>query len=425
MADTLQFAPMRNAQSRLLKLPNEARIACFLPTDRDVLHLSQSCKEMWNKVFESESAIWRDRFGKHYDTAPGRTSRELKIEYQIRAIVLASPIQFKEEENDRQSLWMEVMQTMLEEALKLPIAPGASSKTLQRIRETLESVDFLSEFQKEETSSQLFYALQLCLTSFALDPTVTEPCRRTDYDIRQVYSCAEKVGRAFVDHDNLDLAKLLNLRNFWQRHFLNVSELTYQESFSGLPTEMKPKVQKDNPTKIFKLSPSWLGYYSCMHPLSDLYKMNERQTCADFETHGDSIDIMTLELKPSFEHFWPEECNMIIPLASGRDIKRTYFDGKQRAYGGPYEAGNHVFGFTEEIVVPHGGFEGWTRVCFTIVEADEDDEDDDKVFSLVMEGEGWIHGYEAIIVPGGCIMLGRWVDMKEPDAKGPFIFWDV
>lgn len=116
---------------------------------------------MWNKAFGSDSAIWRDRFGKHYDIVPGRTSRELKIEYQIRALVLRHPIQFKEKEDDRQYLWMEVMQTMVEEALTLPIAPGDTSKTLQRIHETLKRVNFLCEFQKHQTPSPLFCALQL------------------------------------------------------------------------------------------------------------------------------------------------------------------------------------------------------------------------------------------------------------------------
>ncbi|KAJ5502042.1 hypothetical protein N7463_004916 [Penicillium fimorum] len=375
---------------------------------------------MWVTVFEYESAIWRARFVKHYDMAPGRPSRELRFEYQIRAIVLSAPIQFKEEEDDRQYLWMEVMQTMLEESLKIPIALGEISKTLQRIRETL----------------------RVCLTSFALDPTIAEPCRRTDYDIRQVYSYEERVGGAFIDHDDLDLPKLLNLRNFWQRHFLNASELTYQESFSGLPEELKPKTRKDNPAEVSKLSPSWLGYYSCMHPLSDLQRLDERQTCADLETHGDSIDVMvggwrvarkavmtrltyvkTLDLQPSPEKFWPEQCSKLIPLASGPEIKQIYFDGRQRAYGGAYEAGNYVFGFTEEIAVPHGGFEGWTRVCFIIVETD--DKEDEMPPSPAMDGEGWIYGYEAVIIPGGRIMLGRWVDMKEPEARGPFIFWDV
>ncbi|KAI3081450.1 hypothetical protein CBS147339_2768 [Penicillium roqueforti] len=413
---------MPSAPSRLLELPNEVLqdIACYLPNDRDVFHLSQSCKEMWNKVFGSDSSVWRYLFGKHYDIVPGKNSGELKIEYQIRAIVLGATIRFKEKEDDRQFLWMEVMQTMLEESLQLTIVPGSTQKTLQRIQEKLEKVDFLSEFQKEP-SSKLFYGLQLSLSAFALDPTITDHCRRTDYDIKQVYAYGEKLGKAYIDHKKLDLVKLLNLRNFWQRHLLNTSEFTFQESFSALPAEMKPKTRKELPIEESKLSSSWLGYYSCMHPISDLQD-NERQSCADLETHGDGVEIMTLDLATS-EEFWPKQCSKIMPLAKGRNIKRTYFDGKQRAYSGAHEAGNHVFGFTEEIAVSHGGFEGWMRICFIIAEADEDDEE--KHSPLVMDGPGWIHGYEAVIIPGGRLMLGRWLDMKETGARGPFIFWDV
>ena len=36
----------------------------------------------------------------------------------------------------------------------------------------------------------------------------------------------------------------------------------------------------------------------------------------------------------------------------------------------------------------------------------------------------WIHGYEGVLFPGGRMMIGRFVDMVETDARGPFIFWD-
>lgn len=116
---------------------------------------------MWEKVFEAESAFWRDRFAKHYDLPPGRSSRELKIEYQIRAIVLNSQIRFKGKEDERQYLWMEVMQTMLEESLLARLAPGENSKTMHCICKILKGMDFLSEFEKAGPSSPLFYALQL------------------------------------------------------------------------------------------------------------------------------------------------------------------------------------------------------------------------------------------------------------------------
>ncbi|KAJ5426642.1 hypothetical protein N7465_001712 [Penicillium sp. CMV-2018d] len=399
---------------------------------------------MWSKVFGSESAIWRDRFGKHYDIPLGRTSRELKIEYEIRALVLRAPIQFKEKENERQYLWMEVMKTMLEEALTISIAPGDTSKTLQRIHETLNRVNFLCEFQNHQTPSPLFCALQLCLSSFALNRDLTLPCRRTDYNLLDVYSYEDELGVPFIDHENLDLARLLDIRHFWQRHLLNSVELSFQECFSELPEDVKPKVRKEIPTEASKLSSSWLGFYSCIHPLSDLLEETDRQTCADIEIHGELIDPMvsgrrvawkamttgltnvkTLDLRPS-EHFWPQKCSEIMPLAGGPDTKRTYFEGRQRAYNGPDEGGNHVFGFTEEIAAPHGGFAGWMRICFILAEGDEDDEDDEeKTPSLLMEIEGWIHGYEGVIIPGGRMMLGRWLDMKATYARGPFIFWDV
>lgn len=36
----------------------------------------------------------------------------------------------------------------------------------------------------------------------------------------------------------------------------------------------------------------------------------------------------------------------------------------------------------------------------------------------------WIHGYEGVILPGGRIILGRWMDMVDGLDRGPFIFWD-
>jgi hypothetical protein len=130
-----------------------------------------------------------------------------------------------------------------------------------------------------------------------------------------------------------------------------------------------------------------------------------------------------MDLQPSKELFWPQECCEIIPLIGGSDTKRTYFKGKQWIHGSLDDSGNHVFGFTEEIDVAHGGLWGWTRICFTIVEAAED-EGDDNPFNWSLDSEYWVHGYEAVIIPGGRLMLGRWLDMHDTGAKGPFIFWD-
>lgn len=72
---------------------------------------------------------------------------------------------------------------------------------------------------------------------------------------------ADKKPQPFIDHKNLDLAKLLHLRSFWQRHLLYTYEYTYKDSFSGLPDLLKPKIRKYDQTKGSTLSLSWMGYY--------------------------------------------------------------------------------------------------------------------------------------------------------------------
>lgn len=129
--------------------------------------------------------------------------------------------------------------------------------------------------------------------------------------------------------------------------------------------------------------------------------------------------VQTLELQPRADLFWPKECCKIAPLVGGLEVKRVAFDGQQGTYG-RHEDSNHVFGFTEDIDGAHGGFCGWKRICFTLCESL-----DQEPASLKEGTHGWVHVYEAVIIPGGRTMLGRWVDLKVPSAKGPFIFWDV
>lgn len=137
-----------------------------------------------------------------------------------------------------------------------------------------------------------------------------------------------------------------------------------------------------------------------------------------YNCHTDRIKELELGTRPDL--FWPEACKRIIPLGGGPETKRVAFNGRQGYYS-ENEESNHVFGFTEDIEVAHGDFSGWKRICFAICQ----DVDDQVSNHLAPDTEGWVHIYEAVIIPGGRIMLGRWVDLKEPLAKGPFIFWDV
>lgn len=69
------------------------------------------------------------------------------------------------------------------------------------------------------------------------------------------------MGVPFIDHENLAIGRLLDIRHFWQRHVMNSFELSFRDSFSELPEDVKPKMRKEIPTEATKLSSSWLGYY--------------------------------------------------------------------------------------------------------------------------------------------------------------------
>ncbi|OQD72384.1 hypothetical protein PENDEC_c021G06415 [Penicillium decumbens] len=391
-----------------------------MATDRDVTTLSQTCKEINGRVMAPDSSIWRTRFKQKYDLPGDRTSSELKPEYQSRAIVLPRKLDFKQAENPQQKIWLEVIQTMVKESITLPVEMDIS-KTYGKIREVMTEVEFLSH-PRRDTPSDTFCAVQLCLTPLSLDPTVTQACGRSGYDISKVYSFQEDITGPFINHEALDLGNLLHIRSFWQNHLVNSQESTcFSEVFSQLPEHHKPKARNIHGANRSSLSTSWLGLWSCFHPLPEtIEEFSRRESCADLEDHMHQVDVMSLEIETVSEAIWPDECNRIIPRYEGAECV-AYFKGTQKTHGGS-EAANPLFGFTESIAFPYGGLTGWTRVCFCICEQVDKDEDEDWAFN---EDDNWVHGYEGVLVPGGGIMLGRWLDLKDTSGRGPFIFWDV
>ncbi|KAI9924026.1 hypothetical protein ASPWEDRAFT_23360 [Aspergillus wentii DTO 134E9] len=431
------------ASNPFARLPTEViqYIAYLLPSDDDVAKFSSACTFLAAKVLPSESSIWRGRFGDKYDIPRGRCSTDLKIEYQIRAIVLSQKISFKYGEKEEQMIWLEVIRDMLLES-GICENEQLSSKTFKKIREVLSGADFLNRpvsgyGRKEPRSpSDLFCAVQLCLTDLALDPSMVFRCLRTDYDIRIVYSYHADIIESLVSIEKLNMANILHIRNFWLRHFLNPDEATFCDSFTKLPECHRPKTRKNLAEKSTKLT--------CIHPYpGTLSCLETRQTCADLDSHWTQVEPMSLQIKINQDpQNWPPLFDSIISIRSA-DSNRTYFRGIQKTYGIDDEPANLVRGFTEPIPEPQGGFPGWTRICFAIYDADREqlplivnegnDQENDTPwlpdeewppFDLAFEFN-WIHGYEGVLLPGGRIMMGRWIDMIETTARGPFIFWDL
>jgi hypothetical protein len=116
----------------------------------------------------AHSSIWRQRFKDLYGIPQGRSSSELKVEYQIRSIVLSQKINFRYGQKEEQTLWLEVLRDILLEALESTSTDEhTASKLLERIRETLHDSEFLNRplsgygDKKADAPSELFCAVQL------------------------------------------------------------------------------------------------------------------------------------------------------------------------------------------------------------------------------------------------------------------------
>ncbi|KAJ5403833.1 hypothetical protein N7509_003704 [Penicillium cosmopolitanum] len=370
-------------------------------------------REMHSRILGPSTGIWRSRFEANYELPAAKSMEELEHEYKSRAIILSRRMDFRgRKTNLKEQAWLEVIHTMLVESLTIPIQPSGP-KTYNRLREVMSQSNFLSR-PKKQRSCEFTCAIQLSLTSLALHREVSEPCSRYDYELAIAYSFGSEANGPYITHNNLDLIKLLHIRSFWQRHLLEPEEMSFYLTFKDLAEDHKPKMRKGYGATESELSSSWIGYYSCLHPMPQTrtqLNKNPGQTCADIASH--LIDILSLDLQTTGDEFWPVECNNFIPMSEDPDIHRVFFQGSQGYYGQTSDL-NPVFGFKEDISFPYGGIPGWARICFAIIATGQD-----------INSSDWVHGYEAILLPGGRIMMGRWLDLKEPSGRGPFIFWDV
>jgi hypothetical protein len=136
-----------------------------------------------------------------------------------------------------------------------------------------------------------------------------------------------------------------------------------------------------------------------------------------------------------------------MPILGPEESSRTYFRGIQRYHQDMDSETYLIRGFTEPIINTPGGIPGWMRVCFANYEANrdslmlilsEDRSEEDREASSLFPEESWppldmqtdfhwIYGFEGVILPGGRIMMGNWLDMQkvhqEDCDRGPFIYW--
>jgi hypothetical protein len=143
------------------------QIACFLEDDTDLTSFASVCASVAYRVLPSHSSVWRKRFEDQYDLPQGHDSTEIKIEYQMRAIVLGEKVSFRHEEQEEQVLWLEVIKTLLLESYHPQVS---HSKNLDRVGDVLYNSDFLHRpisghgQRSQHPPSHSFCAVQLVST---------------------------------------------------------------------------------------------------------------------------------------------------------------------------------------------------------------------------------------------------------------------
>lgn len=136
------------------------------------------CVHLARAILPAHSSSWRERFKDLYGTPQRRSSSELKLEYQIRSIVLSQKINFRYGQKQEQTLWLEVLRDMLLEAYEsAPTDEHTASKLLGQIHKTLHNSEFLNRpvsgygDTNTDAPSELFYAVQLVSPA----PTISVP----------------------------------------------------------------------------------------------------------------------------------------------------------------------------------------------------------------------------------------------------------
>lgn len=110
----------------------------------------------------------------------------------------------------------------------------------------------------------------------------------------------------------LNMHKLLHIRNFWQRHLVDntqaVNEHTYSSMAKALLAHGKMPRKWEHPLQErIPITTEWYGHYSCLHPWPKTREdIEERQTCAEDWSRIDPMVLKFETSKQDEEHsFWP------------------------------------------------------------------------------------------------------------------------
>lgn len=312
------------------------------------------------KLNSDDADVWRKRFLALYDYPILQSVHEFAMAYKVRRFTLRKLDgralalgQVDRAEHQLQVIKDMVLETYNKHKPHLPLPTFsknltalASPSTSPWVLKFMGCALYENERTKYGRPHMLFDTLQVTVSHLVLSQRspvlLSLPSSRDNYDLARVYnynkplvmllerlkdepedSRALRKSKRSAKLDSphpepgktrykVDMHALLNIRNFWQRHFADdvqgIGENTYASMARSLVALGKTPQKWDRPLQEqVPLHTKWYGHYSCLHPWpKSRQDLEERQSCAEDWKHIDPV-ILDFERSARNEDgtFWP------------------------------------------------------------------------------------------------------------------------
>ncbi|MCJ1387541.1 hypothetical protein MMC18_000384 [Xylographa bjoerkii] len=265
------------------------RVAFFLPRDRDICNLENTCLRTHAAISHPRSGIWIQRFSDTFDVPASirGVGVDFQLEYKsrqwIRKLVgrlrihVVGGIGSISAASTNEGVVIEFIRELIDDSFAVVHSRGLSlgdrgiSKNIKHLAEISANSCFLDNCMRfasnEELSFPQLQLYRLILTHLALDETAKIPyC--FEYSQKAVYGHPMEFP-LFTDgltKRKLNLNNLLHIVNFFKYHITNADEYSLHEPFRALPDDEKPKPW-DSPLKagLQKLGTHWKGCAAYLH----------------------------------------------------------------------------------------------------------------------------------------------------------------
>ncbi|MCJ1478978.1 hypothetical protein MMC13_007662 [Lambiella insularis] len=455
----------------ILPLETIQHIASYLPKDRDMCNLQQTCRQAYAAINPAMSGVWRRRFMQTYDVSQLTSSKELKKIYIYRQQFMRSidrrPFEVNACHGLSERLAVRFITKLISDSLKaLPSADVERSVpfNVKEIEKIVGKTGILNNtFRSREGSEGIHEKAQLVRLVLAHLQLRAIPINAYCFEFSQqaVYGHPRDFP-IFLDGFNrkkINTNYLLHIVNFFKYHITNEEEVTLFHPFAHLEADERPQ-SWDSLTGLGlqKLGTHWKGTYAYLDNQNLSITMirlltpgrNYHQDDLDIDLHDDGFSSLHLDFSRPSTH-WPAAFERHLsalpsaasatgagPASSSKTTKPPkpksgidYHQFQGHGYGaGKFRCAGTVTALPPQ--GPNGLIPGFQRITM-MKWFDASDQDnpffptDDHLdtssqqssivedFLQLMSLVGDLRNvdvdawaYEGIVLPGGKIMLGRW-----------------